>query len=81
MSNEPLEIEKYNEWYIKILDEQNDKEEFLKINQFVKDFCLNNNIEKLKWNKKEFKFINWGETQLVFCFNNRWIKTICIINK
>lgn len=48
MSNEPLEIEKYNEWYIKILDEQNDKEEFLKINQFVKDFCLNNNIEKLK---------------------------------
>ena len=66
LSKEPLGIEGYDEWYVKILEEQNSKEEFSKVNKFVQEFCFTNNFEELKGNQKVVKFINWGETQLVF---------------
>jgi len=66
LSKAPLGITNYGEWYIRHLPEQKEEEEFIKINKFVKEFCLTNNIEELKGTKKKFKFINYGDVQLVF---------------
>ena len=61
-----LGIDNYDEWYIRILNDQNKKEEFEKVNNFVKHFCLNNDFEELKGSKIAVQFINYGDTQLVF---------------
>ena len=66
LSNYPLGIDNYDEWYVKILSEQNSEEEFSKVNKFVHDFCIANQSGELEGNQRKYKFINWGETQLVF---------------
>lgn len=65
LSLESLGIENYGEWYIRHLPEQNEKEEFKKVNDFISEFISKTDIEELK-GKKDIKFINYGDTQLVF---------------
>ena len=65
LSLESLGIENYGEWYIRHLPEQNEKEEFKKVNDFISEFISKTDIEELK-GKKHIKFINYGDTQLVF---------------
>ena len=65
LSLESLGIEGYGEWYIRHLPEQDAKEEFKKVNDFVSEFILKTDMEELKGEKK-IKFINYGDTQLVF---------------
>ena len=66
LSKEPLGIDNYGEWYIRHLPEQKRKEEFCKVNEFVKEFVHNNNFKELQGLQKRYKFINYGDTQLVF---------------
>lgn len=66
LSKEPLGLYNYGEWYIRLLPEQNDEKEFDKINKFVQEIVNNNNIKEFKGYKKSCKFINYGDTQLVF---------------
>ena len=68
LSEEPLGINNYGEWYMRILPEQNDVEEFTKVNKFVTKFCYTNDIKELQGNKRHCKFINYGDTQIVFVF-------------
>ena len=65
LSLESLGIENYGEWYIRHLPQQNKKEEFKKVNDFISEFISKTDIEELK-GKKDIKFINYGDTQLVF---------------
>jgi len=65
LSLESLGIENYGEWYIRHLPEQNEKEEFKKVNDFISEFISKTDMEELK-GKKHIKFINYGDTQLVF---------------
>ena len=65
-SNFPLGIDNYSDWYIRHSKEQNQSEEFKKVNSFVLNFCLNNNFEELQGSKISLQFINYGDTQLVF---------------
>ena len=65
LSLESLGIENYGEWYIRHLPEQNEKEEFKKVNDFISEFISKTDIEEFK-GKKDIKFINYGDTQLVF---------------
>jgi hypothetical protein len=65
LSLESLGIENYGEWYIRHLPEQNEKEEFKKVNDFISEFISKTDMEELK-GKKNIKFINYGDTQLVF---------------
>ena len=65
LSLESLGIEEYGEWYIRHLPEQNEKEEFKKVNDFISFFISKTDMEELK-GKKHIKFINYGDTQLVF---------------
>ena len=65
LSLESLSIENYGEWYIRHLPEQNEKEEFKKVNDFISEFISKADMEELN-GKKNIKFINYGDTQLVF---------------
>ena len=65
-SNYPLGIDNYSSWYIRNSKEQNQENEFKKINKFISEFCLNNSFEELQGEKISLQFINYGDTQLVF---------------
>ena len=65
-SNYPLGIDNYSSWYIRNTKEQNQENEFKKINKFIVDFCMNNSFEELQGTKISLQFINYGDTQLVF---------------
>ena len=66
LSKEPIGIDNYGEWYIRHLPEQNPKEEFDKVNKFVKEIIYNNSIKELQGKRKTCRFFNYGDTQLVF---------------
>ena len=66
LSKAHLGLENYGEWYIRHLPDQNDEEEFTKINNFVKEFFNTNTFEEFKGSQKHIKFINYGDVQLVF---------------
>ena len=65
-SNFPLGIMNYCDWYIRNSNEQNKEKEFIKINAFITNFCINNEFEELQGSKISIQFINYGDTQLVF---------------
>ena len=65
LSLESLGIEDYGEWCIRHLPEQNVTEEFKKVNDFISEFISKTDMEELN-GKKNIKFINYGDTQLVF---------------
>ena len=65
-SNFPLGIMNYGDWYIRNSNEQNKEKEFIKINAFITNFCINNEFEELQGSKISIQFINYGDTQLVF---------------
>ena len=66
LSKVPIGIDNYGEWYIRHLPEQKAKEEFNKVNKFVKEIVHNKNIKELQGKKKICRFFNYGDTQLVF---------------
>ena len=66
ISKFPLGIDNYSDWYIRHSESQNQEKEFIKVNSFIKNFCLNNDFEELKGSKISLQFINYGDTQLVF---------------
>ncbi len=66
LSKEPIGIDNYGEWYIRHLPEQNPKEEFDKVNKFIKEIFYNNSIKELQGKRKTCRFFNYGDTQLVF---------------
>ena len=66
LSKEPIGIDNYGEWYIRHLPEQNPKEEFDKVNKFVKEIIYNNSIKEIQGKRKTCRFFNYGDTQLVF---------------
>ena len=65
-SNYPLGIDNYDEWYIRISQDQNKEKEFKKVNAFITSFCLYNSFPELQGFQVSLQFINYGDTQLVF---------------
>ena len=53
-SKYPLGINNYCSWYIRNTKEQNQENEFEKINKFIYNFCLNNSFEEFTRNKYIF---------------------------
>ena len=65
-SHYPLGIDNYDPWYMRITKDQDKEKEFIKVNNFITNFCINNSFEELQCSKISLQFINYGDTQLVF---------------
>ena len=44
ISKFPLGINNYSDWYIRHSEGQNQEKEFIKVNKFIKNFCLYNDF-------------------------------------
>ena len=64
--NDSLGIPNYGTWYLETLPEQNEVEEFLQINEFIKSVAQTNTVPEFQGREKRLQFINYGRTQLVF---------------
>ena len=66
LSKESIGINNYGEWYIRNLPEQKQREEFDKVNVFLRQIFFGKKLKELEGKDRTLKFCNYGDTQLVY---------------
>ena len=63
---EKLGIDIYSELFLDVNDDQDKTNELIFTQNFILDFIQNNNFKELRNKKYDYRFINYGDTELVF---------------
>ncbi len=66
LSKEPIGIPNYGVCYIRHLPEQNQREEFDKVNVFLRIIFFGKKLKELEGENRTLRFCNYGDTQLVY---------------